>query len=99
MTIKFEVVDKDDIPKSKYGRVSKGNSPYDKLVQDFIDSEFESIAVNTDIDGNPLDKQSSNRMYSSINGAIRRKKVGHNVKAKKRKNTIYLVWVDTEPTE
>lgn len=99
MTIKFEVVDKESIPKSEYGTVRKGKSPYDKLVQDFMDSELECVAVTTDIDGNPLDSKSSSKMYSSINGAIKRKKVGHNVKAKKRKNTIYIVWVDEEQEE
>lgn len=99
MAIEFEVVEKDSIPASKYGQTRKGNSPYDKLVQDFIDSEFDSIAVTTDNDGNALDKDSSNRMYSAINGAIKRKKVGHSVKAMKRLNTIYLVWIGEEPTE
>ena len=93
-TIEFEAIEKDDIPRSEYGISRRGTSVYEKLVQDFIDSGYESVAITKDKHGEQLDKKSAVTMYSGINGAIKRMDVGKFVKAMKRKETIYLVYVD-----
>lgn len=88
--IKYEIVDRDDVPAPIRGRRSKGSSKYDKLLRDFADSGYDAIVVNQDACGKRFTPAEAAAMANNLRAAIKR--LGYDsISVQKRDDAVYLI--------
>lgn len=93
MAIAYKAINKDEIPKATRGCKSNGNGTFGKIILSFAEDDIESAVIDADENGEPLTKDTSKRMYGNIRTNIDNLGLKDSIKAIKRGNNIYLVWI------